>query len=54
LKIPTYFTGKPVEKRVIKKLFVIDSTVISMFKDILIVEGRPGRTAKAKERSEHM
>lgn len=33
---------------VIKKLFIVDSTVISLFKDILKVAGRPRKDGKSK------
>ena len=33
---------------VIKKLFIVDSTVISLFKDILRVAGRPRKDGKSK------
>jgi hypothetical protein len=32
---------------VIKKLFIVDSTVISLFKDILKVAGRPRKDGKS-------
>jgi hypothetical protein len=39
---------------VIKKLFIVDSTVISLFKDILKVAGRPRKDGKTKGVSKHM
>lgn len=37
-----------IKMEVIKKLFIVDSTVISLFKDILRVAGRPRKYGKSK------
>jgi hypothetical protein len=37
-----------IKMEVIKKLFIVDYTVISLFKDILRVAGRPRKNGKSK------